>query len=272
MRTDEARSPWAARLENAIDRAERGIPSALPFLTPAEQKGAERVLRSQGRAEQAYFFGGYAGAERARLFLLPTYLTDCLPDAPTSCEAWQVEAVLGETLTDAVCAVRIEGSGYRELTHRDYLGSLLGLGLERDAIGDIALQSKHAAVTFCSRTVADFLCKELCKVASDTVRTRLWEIDESFTDGREYQPIHTTLASARLDCVVAALTNLSREAAQSAVRAGEVEVEFEAAERVDMLLQPPLTLSVRGHGRFRLCAFEGETRKGRLRLFAQKYV
>ena len=113
---------------------------------------------------------------------------------------------------------------------------------------------------------------ELTKVGSDTVRCRECVIDETFTDGKKYRPISDTVASPRLDCVVAALCNLSREAAQSAVRSGLVEVDFEPEERVDTILEPPITVSVRGHGRFILRSFDGETKKGRLRLRADQLV
>lgn len=71
---------------------------------------------------------------------------------------------------------------------------------------------------------------------------------------------------------MAALTHLSREEAQRAVRTGLVELDFEPEERPDRLLSPPLTLSVRGYGRYVLRAFEGETRRGRLRLRADRLV
>ena len=173
---------------------------------------------------------------------------------------------------NGVGAVEIRGSGFRQLTHRDYLGSLLGLGLERDSLGDIALQDEHRAVVFCTRGMASFLCSNVEKIASDTVKCLPYTVDDTFTDGRKYRPISDTVASPRLDCVVAALTNLSREAAQTAVRSGLVEVEYETEERTDRMLTPPVTLSVRGHGKFILRSFDGETKKGRLRLRADQYV
>ena len=134
------------------------------------------------------------------------------------------------------------------------------------------MQDEHSAILFCPRTLAEFLIGELTKVGPDTVRCRECVIDETFTDGKQYRPISDTVASARLDCVVAALCNLSREAAQSAVRGGLVEVDFEPEERVDTVLEPPITVSVRGHGRFILRSFDGETKKGRLRLKADQLV
>jgi len=262
-----------ARIEDLLARAEQGAVACLPFLTPRDRKRAERILHAFGADGRAWFWGGYPDAERACLFLLPDYLLLCLPngrvaqeDGTTLCE------LLVEELADTVCAVSVKGSGYRSLSHRDYLGSILGLGLERDALGDIAVQNEHAAVVFCSARIAQFLIETLEKVASDTVKCKLYAVDESFTDGRTYKPIADTVASARLDCVVAALTNLSRDDAKTAIRTGLVEVDFEPEERVDRTLVSPATLSVRGYGRFILRAFDGETRKGRLRLRADQLI
>lgn len=261
-----------ARAGDAVEKCRRGRVAVLPFLSPYEQKRAGRALCAEGMQENAWFFGGYPEAERACLFLLPDYLCALLEQTPACSATEEVQALIGEELESAVCALRIRGSGYRTLTHRDYLGSILGLGVERDVIGDIAVQSEHEAILFCTRSMAEFLIGSLTKVASDTVRCAFCILDESFTDGRRYAPISDTVASPRLDCVVAALTNLSREEAQRAVTGGLVEVDFEPVERVDLLLSPPATVSVRGFGRYILRTFDGETKKGRLRLRADRLI
>lgn len=262
-----------ARIGDALEKCRRGSVAVIPFLTPREKKQAERELRVCGALGQAWFWGGYSTAERVCLFLLPDYLLAYLPDgmispSVTPDDLWFLE----EERDLSVSAVRITGSGYRTLSHRDYLGSILGLGLERDALGDVAVQNEREAVVFCPQKIAEFLIENLCKVASDMVKCAPYTPDASFTDGKRYRPINDTVASARLDCVVAALTNLSREDAQNAIRTGLVEVEFEPVERTDHPLDPPLTISVRGYGRFILRSFDGETRKGRLRMKADQLI
>lgn len=261
-----------ARLDDAIERCERGIPTHLSFLTPRDRVRAERMLRARGLWDYAWLWGGYAGAERVCLFLLPDYLSSCLSAEPSACEPDEVCALLGEEATDAVSAVWIGGSGFHVLSHRDFLGAILGLGLERDALGDVALQNAHAAVLFCPRALLPFLEENLVKVGADTVRVRPYKPDEAFTDGRHYRAISDTVASERLDCVIAALCNLSRDAAQVLIRSGVVEVDYEPTDRVDLSLTPPAVISARGYGRFILRAFDGETRKGRLRLRADQLV
>ena len=271
-RKESGAAMLSARIGDAIEKCTRGEVAVIPFLTPRERRQAERELRTSGNWEAAWFYGGYATAERTCLFLLPDYLTALLEVAPTESETEAVLSLIGEEAEAAVAAVRIKGSGYRMLSHRDYLGSILGLGLERDALGDVAVQNEHEAVVFCPQKLVPFLCEMLTKVASDTVKCKPYTPDEKFTDGKKYAPISGTVASERLDCVVAALTGMSREEAQRAVRSGLVEVEFEEEDRVDLFLTPPQTLSVRGYGRFILRAFDGETRKGRLRLRADKLI
>ncbi len=271
MAGEHTRDLFEARLEDAIRRSSMGSVAHIPFLTMRERHRAQRILDARGMRGAYWFWGGHYGAERACLFLLPDYLTAILPE--DELERYAVlKEYLAEEMVGAVMSISIKGSGFRKLTHRDYLGAVLGLGIERDAIGDIAVQDEHRAILFCPRTIGAFLMTELTKVGSDTVHCYECIIDETFTDGKQYRPISDTVASPRLDCVVAALCNLSREAAQNAVRSGLVEVDFEPEERVDAVLEPPITVSARGHGRFVLRSFDGETKKGRLRLRADQLV
>lgn len=271
MATEHTRDLFEARLEDAVRRSASGSVAQVPFLTMRQRRRAERLLDARGLRGAYWFWGGHYDAERACLFLLPDYLTAMLPEDDLGRYA-VLKEYLAEEMCDAVMSVSIKGSGFRRLTHRDYLGAVLGLGIERDAIGDIAVQDEHSAILFCPRTIGAFLMAELSKVGSDTVRCCECIIDETFKDGKQYRPISDTVASPRLDCVVAALCNLSREAAQGAVRSGLVEIDFEPEERVDAVLTPPITVSVRGHGRFILRSFDGETRKGRLRLKADQLI
>ncbi len=261
-----------ARIRDAAQKCDKGIVAVIPFLDPRECKLAERTLRAAGLWNAAWLWGGYPEAERRTLFLLPDYLTACLSAFPMECDVNEVIELLSDELHEAVTALRITGSGFRTLSHRDYLGSVLSLGLERSAIGDIAVQNEREAVLFCSATMATFLRENLSRVAADSVKISPYTPDALFTDGRHYEQICDTVASERLDCVIAALCNLSREAAQALIRSDAVEVDFESVLRVDPAVYPPATLSVRGYGRFLLRAYEGETRKGRLRLRADRLV
>ena len=109
-------------------------------------------------------------------------------------------------------------------------------------------------------------------MANDKVKTKKSEKGEWEAPERKMQPIHDTVASGRLDAVVAALCNLSRDKARTAVESGLVEIDFESEERPDRTVNTPAVISVRGVGKFRVLSLCDKTKKGRYRLEAEKYV
>ena len=266
-----------ARLDDLGRYAERGEMGISAYLTPREAKYAAAYLSPRLRAGTALLWGGYEGAERVRACILPDY-TEGLT-SPEGLAADPVASLreaglddVADTLREAVCAVSVKGSGFRELSHRDYLGSILGLGLERDAIGDILVPDTHSAILLTSARTADFLLTQLEKVATDTVKVAILSEGTPLAGTRRLQTITDTVASERLDCVVAALCNLSREKAQMTVKAGLVELDFEPCEDCDTTVEVPATITARGYGKFAVRELGGVTRKGRIRLVAGKYV
>ncbi len=266
-----------SRLDDLCSRGSRGEAAVSPYLTPREAKYARMHLSFRISAGLALLWGGYPAAERVRVFILPDYTEglvapEGLADNPISALCAAGLDDLADALRGAVCPIQVKGSGFRELTHRDYLGSVLGLGLERDAIGDILIPDAHSAILLTDTRVGDFLTTALEKVATDTVKVSRLPEGTPLQGTRRLQPITDTVASERLDCVVAALCNLSREKAQMAVRSGIVELDYEAVEACDATVDAPAVISVRGYGKFAVHAFDGTTRKGRIRLVAGKYV
>ena len=274
---DETIRHLLSRLDDLCDRGARGEAAVGPYLTPREAKYARIHLSARMRNGTAVLWGGYPEAERVRVFILPDY-TEGLVD-PEALSSHPVAALaeagledLADTLREAVCPVSVKGSGFRDLTHRDYLGSILGLGLERDAIGDILIPDAHNAILFTDTRVGDFLKTSLEKVATDTVKVGRVPEGTSLAGTRRLQPISDTVASERLDCVVAALCNFSREKAQMTVRSGLCELDYETVEDCSATVVAPAVISVRGYGKFAVHAFDGTTRKGRVRLVAWKYI
>ena len=259
---EKSEAQLLARAGDLLCRAERGEVACTPFLTPREQ----RMLR-EGLAfarDKILFAGGYGSAERARLYALPDYISE------------QEESLRGELLEEifaaSLVALSVKGSGYRELSHRDYLGAILNLGIERDAIGDVCVISKNEAVLFCDRTMAEFLKSDLSRVASDVVSVKEITLPDGFDGGREFVPVTDTVASPRADAVVAALCNLSRERAQALFRAGLVDIDYEPIQKYDKELGVGTVITVRGHGKFIVRSLSDKTKKGRFRLLADRYV
>ncbi len=274
---DDALRLLSARLDDLCARASRGAPAMTPFLTPREAAFAARQLAARLSAGTALLWGGYPAAERVRAILLPDYIEGLVdpaaltPDPLAALDAAGLSE-LSELVREAACSLSVRGSGYRVLSHRDYLGSTLGLGVERDAVGDIVCLGEHEALLMTDARMADFLASDLKRVATDAVRVSRVADGAALIPARRLAPIHDTVASARLDCVVASLCSLSREGAQTAIRQGLCELDYEPVTAPDRPVAPPATISVRGYGKFLVEDFDGETRKGRMRLKAGKYI
>ncbi|MBE6597659.1 MAG: hypothetical protein E7641_08340 [Ruminococcaceae bacterium] len=253
-----------ARVRDLVAKAEKGEPVFTDFLSPGEVRAVGSMARAASREVSCFFFGGYAEAERQRGFFLPEYI-----ESP---ERFSDIAQFFDG--EPVVSLLISGSGYRRLSHRDYLGSLLGLGLERSVLGDIVFtdSENEEAILFCDGVIASFLESELQKIANDKVRVSRICVAEDFVPKRSFAHISDTVASPRLDCVVAAVCSLSREKASAAIRGGLCELEYETAEQPDRAVSAPAVLSVRGYGKFRINSLSERTRKGRLRLDADKYI
>lgn len=254
-----------AHMEDLCRRTEQGEVASSAFLSPRELHYASRYLERLGVC--VYSSGGYEGAERQKIYLLPDYIE--LPDT----EREGLLARLSKFGFDGgICALRIQGSGYRVLTHRDFLGSLLALGIEREVLGDILVDADgHAATLLCEGHMVPFLQQELIFVANDKIRLRSIPLDELVIPELNFERLCDTVASARLDCVVAALCALSREKARSAVEGGLVEMNYESEDRPDREVLSGSILSVRGFGRYRVLRLEDRTKKGRIRIEAEKY-
>lgn len=221
------------------------------FLSPAEQ---DEWLRSPESAGYAFFLtGGYEAAERKLLA------------AGTETEAGPAEPPV------SVVAVRPKSEKYaEELTHRDYLGAILGLGIERSLIGDILLQGKRAWF-FCLASAAEMLASSLTQVRRTTVEAQVTGTDVPELQPR-YAPQRLNVASERLDAVTAAFTGLSRGQADKLFGAEKVFVNGRTVTDRSARLKEGDILSVRGFGKAVYDGIEHETRKNRLWVMLRKYI
>lgn len=251
-----------ARIDDLCGRADRGEIGISDFLSPRELHFAESYLARKG--VNAVSYGGYGGAERKRIYVLPDYMEDVNHVSQLSDFGHSV----------CIAALEVKSAGYRRLTHRDYLGAVLGLGIERAVIGDILVVGEDGggAVIFCDEPLAFFLSTELVKIASEKVRCSIADLDGIAVPERRTAAINDTVASPRIDCVVGALCSFSREKSREAVVSGLVEIDFETEQRPDRLIHAPCMISVRNVGRFCVVSVEDKTKKGRYRLVAEKFL
>ncbi|MBQ4150802.1 MAG: hypothetical protein IJC81_03240 [Clostridia bacterium] len=259
---------------DAFERAKGDLVSTA-FLNPAEQYFLREFLASRGLLQRALFFGGAKGAQRKKLFAFPEYITALCDDGDLYSAA---QSFLGDDAFGDICALKISGGGFRDFSHRDYLGGILSLGLDRSAIGDIAPIDDFSAYIFVSRSAArfltegDFLESGGIRIARDKVKVERAKLPSDYEIELKYKPITDTVASERLDCVVASLCNLSREGAKEKILSGEVEHNYETAAEISATVKAADHISVRGVGKFLIDSVTDPTKKGRLRLVAKRFM
>lgn len=252
------------------------------FLTPRERLLIHEALLQNGRASSCFFWGGCRGCERTMaVFPAPWWLTDTPPVVKggfVGATDPVREAFFLDLLTSTpglveeipITALRITGSGFAALTHRDFLGAILAIGLERSVLGEIVVDAKGALV-FTTPEIEKYLMENLTRIGRDAVQCTHATVEVTMEVPRQYEMLSITAASPRVDGVVRGLTNLSREDAAALVRTGMVERNYEPIVEVDKQLLPGDILSIRGYGKFCIDRTDEETKRGRRRILCRKY-
>ena len=239
---------FLARVDDTADIAERSSKCKyLGFLSPEQAVGAEKRLKN--RSVKFGFFGGYDGADRVML--------GCFPDWAEGDEYPITAVTFNYRKSDA-------------LSHRDFLGSLMGLGITRESVGDI-LVSEGRAVAFLSEDIADYVIKQVSKIGRVGVTVSLG-FEGELPERGTLADFSDTVASARLDCIVAALGNMSRNEASEKIVSGFVSVNSFVTEKITHTVNEGDIITVRGKGKFIIASLDGRTRKNRVVLNYKKYV
>ncbi|MCM1183761.1 MAG: YlmH/Sll1252 family protein [Roseburia sp.] len=157
-----------------------------------------------------------------------------------------------------------------ELSHRDYLGALMNLGIERGTLGDIIIQGKRAFL-FCTEKMAAYIVENMDKVRHTNVRCALAkEVPESTVTRLERTAVQ--VSAERADGIIAKVYKLSRSECVELFRAKRVFVNGRLNENNSGLLRNGDMVSVRGYGRFQYVGVTRETKKGKLNVEIDLYV
>ena len=220
----------------------RNIPTATAFLSPQEQAAATRLLNALGDREGYALWGGYEGAERRRLLFLPDWMAE--PD------------------DSAVAALRAVCRSGASLTHRDFLGSLMALGLTREKIGDILVESGGCQVLVDPLSL-DFLTQSWDSAGRERLTVTPLPLEELTVPQAAVKEVRDTVSSLRLDAVLSAMLHVSRGTAAELIEAGRVEINHLPVEKPHAPVYEQDVFTVRGKGRFRLTALPGKSKKDR---------
>lgn len=251
--TDEERFLSAHISDLAALVRKTGVPRFSRFLNERERIIAQNAARTQ--KTEPLFFGGFDSAARTVCgFFWGTYAEE-IPQ----------EDKLG---LFPVRAVTFSFRNCDKLTHRDFLGAILNMGLERSVLGDILVTEDHA-VAFCLETAEELIAglTKIGKVGVKAGRGITREIPVA-----KFETLDRTVSSLRLDRLVGACANISGDRSASLIRSGQVSADFSVCLNVSSIIKESTVISIRGYGRFRLAKIVGETKKGKIHVIIEKYA
>lgn len=221
------------------------------FLDPAVSFFVEREMHFEPDVKVT-LFGGYEDAERKILCASPEW-------EDVSCDSFPLKCI------------KAVSSGFDSFTHRDYLGSLMGLGLEREQIGDILVLDGEAYI-FCKADVFSYILNNLERIGRGGIKlSEAKKLPAKITE-KKVKEISFSTASMRLDAILSGALNISRNVSSELIRTCRVKVNFDECTNLSKILSCGDLISVRGFGRLRVSEIGGETKKGRTYVYVEKYI
>lgn len=236
-------------LELADNTYQRDIPMFSDFLNLNEQEILNQILTKMPPI-CIKTMGGYSLAERVVVGFYPKERFD--------------------EQTPVVC-LKIEPLNRKfaeELTHRDYLGALISLGIDRSVLGDIVV-SDNCAYLFCLKKISAFITQDLVKIKHTSVFVTETEFDE--TVSLQTEEITGFVASLRIDALLSLVTGMSRSRAVSYIEEAKVFINGKCVTSNGAAIKENDVISVRGVGKFQYKGTSGTSKKGRLFVTVLKY-
>ena len=230
----------------------KNIPANTYFLSPRELEMARFLF---GEPEGLYAFGGYSDAERKMLIFLPEYLEEsALYEEDSPCVCLRAEFYQGDTLS-----------------HRDFLGALMGAGIGRETVGDICVGKEHCDF-FVTQEIAPYILQNFLSAGRAKLSLRQIRLCDAEIPQPEVKEIKDTMASLRLDSVISSGFRIGRSLAAQYVTAGKAAIDGLPCEKADKTVSEGSCISVRGLGKIKLYSVNGQTKKGRISVVIHRYV
>lgn len=240
-------------IELANRSYDAGIYTFTDFLGLAEQSAFDEIKRELGRIPYSAF-GGAEGCERVVV-------------------RFGSEEEMGYDMPYPIAVIKVEPTSQKyadKLTHRDFLGALLNLGIEREVLGDIVIIN-NVGYVFALESIAEYIAENLVRVKHTDVKR---EIVTELPEGELFKTESRTVqvSGERLDAIVAKVFSLSREEAQSLFKKRLVFASGKQIESTSYTPKSNERISVRGHGRFIYRGCTSLSKKGKMNIAVEIYV
>ena len=230
----------------------KNIPANTGFLSLREQEMCRFLF---GDEPGLFYFGGYEDSERNMLIFLPDYLDESYllgEDSPLAC----IEATFFEK---------------DSLSHRDFLGALMGAGVSRETVGDISTQPGRCNF-FITAEIAPYILQNFTSAGRTALHLSQVPLEQVTIAEPETKEIRDTVSSLRLDSIISSGFRIGRSRACDYIHAGRAAINGLPCEKPDKQIQEGAKISVRGLGKICLYAVNGQTKKGRISVIIKRYI
>ncbi len=246
-----------ARIEDCISScSDSYLITSTNFLDIYQQSTVISYLGKRNDVKYA-FYGGFEDSERKTAVFFPDY-------------ADGVEYLRENPELSPIVALKIKKDSFSTLTHRDYLGAVMGLGIRREAVGDILVTDKGCAMAVI-RSVAGYIKDNLASVGRGSVKVEIKESFDGFSAEAVFDTVRCYVSSMRLDAVLSAAFSISRSSASEKIRRGEVLMNGVVMSKNDIRVPFGAKLVIHGSGKVIIDEDAGLTRKGRQAFLIKKF-
>lgn len=222
------------------------------FLNPYETKNAIGILNSNSDLKYRVD-GGYKESERSMIFIYPFYMDY-------------------NDIDNTLRFLQIEGNfKFRSISHKDYLGALMNLGIKREKVGDIIIHDNFCQLIV-SNDICDFIMMNMDKVSKNSVTIKEISRDEIHYNPPNYKEMSFTVSSDRADCIISGLYNISRQDSLKYINGEKVHVNYEKINSPSRVIESETLISVRGRGRAIISQVGELTKKGKIKIQAKLII
>lgn len=236
---------------DAVER--RSVPAHTMFLTPAESLAVQSLIAAVGHPRHV-FTGGFEDAERRLCVFLPDWMEADLLDP-----------------SEYITALRATWYAGESLTHRDFLGALMGMGVRRETVGDI-LVTQGSCDLLLLPEVEPFLRASLERAGRSKLHLQTISLSDLHFPEKRVKVLHSTVPAMRLDAVASTGFFISRSKMAEAISAGRVTLNWRTVTRTDAAVCAGDVIACRGLGKCKVLETGGLSRKGRITITMERYL
>lgn len=251
IKDDETRNTVKKIADKAASVSKNYIPATSEFINPYVAEICFPVISNLDVKFE--IFPSYENCERKVLILLPEFFEQ-------------------QNSSDFIVGLRIKNkSKFKILSHKDYLGSIMSLGIDRNKTGDIYVYEDYADIIVHS-DISDYIMYNLEIIGRNKIEIEKIDIDNVHFKEQEHILLNINSSSMRLDNIVKHLINKSRETAADIIKSGSVKINWQVVDKVSIIVEEGDLISISKFGRFKVAKWMGVTKSGKNKIEVKHYV